>query len=207
MFRLAEVFVITLLLAVFAFFIRQAIPKPLLAFGAIGVVAFIIARHIQYPFQYAKIFGELSFSKRIVQGCFVGLVAGILLALFYRYNLVITFIPKAIHNFVWIAALIGISEELVFRGFIQGHLSGFSTWVAIFVASLSHSIYKCFIFMAPVAGHSINIPLLFIWTFVGGLAFGWLKEYSRSTIAPAIAHGIFDIIAYAEYVKAPWWVW
>jgi membrane protease YdiL (CAAX protease family) len=207
MFQLAEVLVITLLLAVFAFFIHYPFPEQLLAFGTAGVAAFIISRHIQYPFQFAKFLGNLNFSKRMIIACSCGLLAGIILALFYRYRLVITFIPKTIHNFIWVAAVIGISEELIFRGFIQGHLSGFPTWVAISITSFSHSVYKCFIFLAPVIGHSINIPFLFTFTFAGGLFFGWLKEYGRSTIPPAIAHAAFDIIAYAEYINAPWWVW
>jgi membrane protease YdiL (CAAX protease family) len=75
------------------------------------------------------------------------------------------------------------------------------------VSSLLHTVYKCALFVLPVSTNQVNISLLFIWTFLGGLIFGWLKEYSRSAVPPAIAHAIFDIIAYAGYTHAPWWVW
>jgi membrane protease YdiL (CAAX protease family) len=204
---LAEVNLITTALVSFSYFIHYPAPVLWLGYVSLFIAALLIARHIQFPFQYHKFIGEFLFSKKMMFTCIWGLILGILMACIYRYRLAVNPIPPHIGSFMWIAALIGISEELVFRGFILGHLSRFSVWVSIPVASLSHSLYKCCAFLSPIAGHSVNIPLLFVSTFIGGLFFGWLKEYSRSTIPPAIAHGIFDIIVYAEYVKAPWWVW
>jgi len=205
--QLLKVILVSLLLVVFAFFIHFGFPYQIIAFAALGLVAFRIAKQLGFPFQFQLLIGELRFSKRLWIGCLVGIMIGVMLAFFYRYRLSIHFVPLKFQKFAIIASFIGIGEELIFRGYLQGQLVAFPKWVAVSAAALSHTLYKCAIFISSVIGHSVNIPSLFVFTFLGGLLFGYLKEYSKSTIPPAIAHALFDIIVYCEFIQAPWWVW
>ena len=34
-----------------------------------------------------------------------------------------------------------------------------------------------------------------------------LKEYSKTTVVPIIAHVVFDIMVYGDRIVAPWWIW
>jgi membrane protease YdiL (CAAX protease family) len=204
---LLEVLLFTFFIALFSFFIHAAFPLRIMAFGALITGAAFIAKRIGFPFQLSVFFGYNQWSARLVLGCVLALCAGLILGFLYRYQLVVKIIPAKLGWFIIIAAVIGICEEFIFRGYVLDVLSGFPAWIALSLSSLSHTIYKCFIFIPLINSHPVNIGLLFIFTFAGGLFFGWLKLYTRSTIPPALAHGIFDIIAYMGNDTAPWWVW
>ena len=129
------------------------------------------------------------------------------LAVFYRWHLGISLFPGSLHFFVLVAALIGILEELVFRGFIQEYTKSLNAPFSIFFSTFSHTGYKCCLFLSPVATGNIDIGFLALWTFIAGLLFGTLKHFSKNIIPPLIAHALFDILVYAEFISAPWWVW
>ena len=79
--------------------------------------------------------------------------------------------------------------------------------VAVVVAALAHTAYKTALFAFPPAGVAIDLRYLAVWTLIGGVVFGALRELSGSVLAPLAAHVVFDIIVYGENVQAPWWVW
>ncbi len=60
---------------------------------------------------------------------------------------------------------------------------------------------------------TLSLPLQFdlfflvVWTLVGGLLFGLLREKSGSAFPPLIAHAMFDIVLYGGLATAPLWVW
>lgn len=136
-----------------------------------------------------------------------GILLGIGLGVRYRLHLGIGFFPGSIHLFVVTAALIGCTEELVFRGFIQGHLKNINGPFSILFGSLSHTGYKCCLFLSTVITTHINIGFLALWTFIAGMLFGLTRHLSKSLLPALSAHALFDILVYAEYVNAPWWVW
>ncbi|MBN2536156.1 MAG: CPBP family intramembrane metalloprotease [Spirochaetales bacterium] len=117
-------------------------------------------------------------------------------------------IPGTITLFaVGIAPLIGISEELLFRGYIQNRLYKINGLWAVFLAALSHTIYKCSLMVFPSLFDCTAIPYFAFWTFAGGFLFGILS-WKSDTVFPALAgHAVFDIIVYSTYKTAPWWVW
>jgi membrane protease YdiL (CAAX protease family) len=169
--------------------------------------AYIMSRQFYSFSDLYKIFGILKISKKPFLLIIVAIMLGLIYAAFYRNVLNIPIFPRTIRNFAVVAALIGILEELVFRGFIQGHVRSIHPYFSILFGTISHTAYKCCLFLSPVIEHKVDVQFLMIWTFTGGLLFGILKEHSKSIIPSAIAHSSFDILVYAECVVAPWWVW
>jgi membrane protease YdiL (CAAX protease family) len=53
----------------------------------------------------------------------------------------------------------------------------------------------------------VDTGFLVLYTFIAGMVFGTIKYLSESLIPAIIAHALFDILVYAEFVNAPWWVW
>ena len=191
----------------FAYFIHDQFPKRIISFVGLMLPAYIMSRQCYSLSDLYKVFGILKISKKLLLFIIVGIMLGLIYAALYRNVLSIPIFPKTIRNFAAVAALIGILEELVFRGFIQGHVRSINPYFSILFGTISHTAYKCCLFLSPVIEHKIDIQFLMIWTFIGGLVFGLLKEFSKSVIPSAIAHSSFDILAYAECVVAPWWVW
>jgi len=92
----------------------------------------------------------------------------------------------------------GFGEEILFRGYIQSRLNHsfgkpFHTWgvswgPGLIIASALFGILHCL-------QHTGTI-WLGMWTFFGGLVFGWLRERTGSIIAPALVHGVPYVLFY-----------
>lgn len=137
-----------------------------------------------------------------------GFLSGILLAVLYRWYLEMSLLPLSRpHYFILVACTIGALEELVFRGFIQEYAKTINAPFSVLFSSISHTGYKCCLFITPLAASNIDIGFLAVWTFGAGILFGSLKHFSKSIGPPMIAHVMFDLFVYAEFVHAPWWVW
>jgi membrane protease YdiL (CAAX protease family) len=204
---LFEALLCTLGFIVFAYFIHVPFPGKLISFAGLLIPAYIISRHFYSLNGLRKILGITIPPRQSLLFIITGILLGVIYAAAYRNVSGISIFPKTIRNFAAIAALIGTLEEIVFRGFMQGHVRNLNAYFSIFYGSISHTAYKCFLFLSPAIAHKVDVPFLLVWTLTGGLIFGVLKEYSKSTVSPVIAHALFDILAYAECVNAPWWVW
>jgi membrane protease YdiL (CAAX protease family) len=136
-----------------------------------------------------------------------GTVFGCFLALFYRWYLETGYFPQSLRWFAVIAAGIGSTEELVFRGYVQGQFARRAGFFSIVIASLAHTGYKCCLFLSPVSATSVDIGFLAICTFYAGLLLGAIRYFSGSVWPAVIAHALFDILVYGENVNPPWWVW
>jgi len=78
---------------------------------------------------------------------------------------------------------------------------------AVVLAAAAHTAYKAALFVWPPAGVEIDYEFLILWTLAGGVAFGALRV-AAGTVWPAVAaHAAFDLVAYGDAVRAPWWVW
>jgi membrane protease YdiL (CAAX protease family) len=130
-----------------------------------------------------------------------------LFAVIYRWHLDISLFPKSLHLFVIVAALIGCVEELVFRGFIQEYVRSINGPFSVLFSTLSHTGYKCCLFLSPLITANIDVGFLALWTFIAGLLFGTIRHLSKSLLPSLTAHILFDILVYAEFISAPWWVW
>jgi len=178
---------------------------PLSALG-LAVAAVAIGRDIAAANSPASLLG-LAYTKHSTAAFVaVGLVVGGLLAVAYRWRLGWT--PTGqVRPFALLAILIGSTEELVYRGYIQGQLAPLGPARAVVLASLAHALYKCTLFVFSPAGVRTGVVFLAVCTFLGGLLFGSLRHFSKSATPPVVAHAVFDLIAYGDRAQAPWWVW
>ena len=204
---LSEAILCGLGLMVFSFFIQFKFPVRLLAFAALLMSAFVISINIRSFTDLKKITGEYVSFKITLLLLITGIAMGIMLVVSYRWHLGISLFPVSIHFFVITAALIGCVEELVFRGFLQEYTRSINGPFSILFSTLSHTGYKCCLFLSPAATADINVGFLFIWTFLAGILSGTVRHLSKSLLPSVSAHALFDILVYAEFVTAPWWVW
>ncbi len=204
---LSEAILCSFGLMVFSFFIHYKFPVRLISFAALLISAFIISRNLRSLSDLKRITGEKISFKITLLYTILGIVLGIVLAVCYRWYLHISLLPKSFHLFVFAAILIGCMEELVFRGFIQGYVKSVNGLFSILFGTLSHTGYKCCLFLSPVITADINISILATYTFIAGILFGTLKHFSKNLLPALSAHALFDILVYAEYISAPWWVW
>jgi len=204
---LSEAILCSLGLMVFSFFIQYKFPVRLLSFVALLISAFIISRNLRSLSDLKKITGESISLKITLLFLFLGIVSGMMLAIIYRRHLDLSLFPGSIHFFVITAAFIGCTEELVFRGFIQEYVRKINGPFSIIFSTLSHTGYKCCLFLSPAITTDINIGFLTLWTFLAGILFGTIRHLSRNLLPSMSAHALFDVLVYAEFVNAPWWVW
>ena len=204
---LSEAILCSFALMFFSFFIHYELPIRLLSFAALILPAYFFSRNLQSLSDLRNITGESAPLKITILYCIAGILAGMLFAIFYRWHLEISLFPKSLHFFVLVATLIGCTEELVFRGFIQEYVKSLNTPFSILFSTISHTGYKCCLFLSPMITADIDIGFLAFWTFMAGILLGTIKHVSKSILPPLIAHALFDILVYAEFVSAPWWVW
>jgi len=138
-----------------------------------------------------------------ILGCLIGLGLGVA----YREVRHWGPFPDALRRFVFVAAAIGATEELLFRGYIQGRVRRLGVVGAVLFAAICHTAYKCALRALPPIGVDTDFRFLATWTFVGGVVFGALRERSRSVLPPLAAHVVFDLIVYGHQAQAPCWVW
>jgi membrane protease YdiL (CAAX protease family) len=204
---LIEAILCSFALMVFSFFIHYKFPLSLISFAALIVPAWFFSRNFQSLSDLKNVISKSVSFKITILFCTAGFLLGLLLAIIYRWYLEISLFPESIHLFVIVAALIGCIEELVFRGLIQDYVKKINAPFSILFSTISHTGYKCCLFLSPAIAADIDIGFLALWTFLAGIIFGTIKHYSKSIMPSLIAHALFDILVYAEYVNAPWWVW
>jgi membrane protease YdiL (CAAX protease family) len=204
---LLEAILCSFALMVFSFFIHYELPFRLISFAVLFIPAYFFSRTIRSLSDLGTIIYGSAPVRIIVLYSVAGLLLGLLLAILYRWHLDISLLPKSFHVFVLVAALIGATEEFVFRGIIQDYVKSINGPFSILFSTLAHTAYKCCLFLSPEASSGINIGFLALWTFIGGLIFGSIRHLSKSLIPALIAHVLFDILVYAEFAGAPWWVW
>ncbi len=204
---LYEVILCSLGLMVFSFFIHYKFPVRLLSFAALIISAFIISRNLRSLSDLKKIIGENISFKIAFLYTISGIALGIALTVCYRIHLDISIFPRTVHLFVIPAALIGCMEELVFRGFIQVSVKDLNGPVSVLFSTLSHTGYKCCLFLSPAVSGNLDVSFLAFWTFIAGILFGTIRHFSKSLLPSLSAHVLFDILVYAELTGAPWWVW
>ena len=202
-----QAIVFSLGLMVFSYFTQYDRPMQFIAFVALLVSAYIISKNIRTIEDLSRIFGEKIPTRKILILVFIGIIVGIIIAIPYRdYHHWGTF-PASVKKFAFIAALIGGTEELVFRGFLQEFVKKINGPFSILFSTLSHTGYKCLLFLSPGIAENTPIGFLFFWTFGVGLVFGISRHYTKSLWLPITAHIIFDVLSYAEFAQSPWWVW
>jgi len=199
--------VLTLLLWFFALLVPLAFPWKILAILSLVGAAFLIS-NIQL------LFPEAAFHKNLWKwrpnlGWFIVFFLFIStgLSIFTRIQSGMPHMPISIGDFAYLAILIGIMEELVFRGFIQGAVSVFNVRLGIILAALGHAGYKSLLFILTELPIDISILSLFVVTFSVGIILGISRSWSQSLWPAILSHALFDFWVYGEQDAAPWWVW
>jgi len=205
--RITDAILCSLGLIVFAFFIHHQFPVRIISFAGLMLSAYVMAREIKSLSDLKKMFVQTPFSVRTRYTLLAAVLTGIVIAMRYRHYLGMPLFLTSVTSFAVVSASIGIMEEIVFRGFIQGHLNDVNGVFSVIFGALSHTAYKCSLFLAPFPVVKADIPFLMFWTFITGLWFGTLKKYAGNLLPPILAHALFDILIYGECIKAPWWVW
>lgn len=136
------------------------------------------------------------------------LIFGVGLGLIFRWRNGLPLFPSdVILGYGLLYILIGITEELVFRGYLFSLIQKQGFWVSIIGSSIAHAGYKVFLFANAPPGYEVNLITLGGFTFLAGLCFGAMRHYSKSVFPCAVAHGAFDIVGYMDRNTLPWWIW
>lgn len=138
----------------------------------------------------------------------LGLLAGGALAVWYRAAMVLPVLPLCLRPFAAVAVLIGTVEELVYRGALQGRLRPLGAPGAVVLTAALHTAYKWAVFaFPPDPALTVDLGLLTVSTFAGGLLLGALRERAGSVWPCLFAHAVFDLLVYGDSATVPWWVW
>ena len=202
-----EALLCSLALMFFSFYINSGFPLPIFAITALLLPAWFFSRNMRSLSDLRRIAHTPSSARITALYCIAGMLTGILLSTLYRRHLGITPFPDSFHLFMLVAALIGATEELIFRGFIQDQVRNLNSSFSILFSTLSHTAYKCCLFLSPSAAAGIDIRFLALWTFIAGILLGTIKHFSKSILPSTIAHSLFDILVYGGFATSPWWVW
>jgi membrane protease YdiL (CAAX protease family) len=190
----------------FAGFIHHPLPLRLLAFGGLTGTAALIGFSTRNN-SILESFGLSILNRRILLYILPAIALGMILGMLTRNRFELTLIPEGLAGVAVLAPLVGTTEELIFRGYIQGQLRPGGKILSILCASAFHSSYKLLLILTLSVPLHFDFFFLIIWTFIGGILFGILRELSGSTIPPVIAHALFDVMLYGGLVSAPVWVW
>lgn len=194
-------------ICIFGIFIHADSWWRIISFAGLAIAAIVMSLTVTDIKSLLAVLGIVLFTRKVIYYCIAGIIFGMLLGLVYNIIKADSLLPLTLTRFALLAPLIGISEELVFRGFVQ---SGFASWGAlasVLIAASGHTLYKYLVITTVPVDLNTCIPSLVILTFLAGAVFGMMREASRSVVPPALAHGLFDIIVYGGASLAPVWVW
>jgi membrane protease YdiL (CAAX protease family) len=204
---LAESLIFVIGIIIFAVFSHRKILTLIISFAGLIIAGIIINRNIRTLRDFKSLFGFNNISGATFIYLFIAIVFGVLIAVVYRNHQHNFVLPDRLTYFAIIAMLIGSTEELVFRGFIQSHTRYINVIFSVIFATLAHTAYKCTFFIAHQSGYEMDIMFLMKWTIVGGIVFGVLKEYSGNIVPPLAGHAVFDLLVYGDSITVPWWIW
>jgi membrane protease YdiL (CAAX protease family) len=194
-------------ICIFALFIHGRPVHRMIAFAALSVAAVVISLSISDVQSFLKYLGLSEFSKKIGVYSLVGLVLGILMVLRCRSISNMALLPKTCTVIAVIAPIIGITEELLFRGFLQGKLSSINIYTAVILSTFGHTLYKSLVLRSLPVDIGIDFLSLIVFTFIAGLMCGVLRVLSKSIIPACVTHATFDILVYGGLSTWPVWVW
>lgn len=195
-------------LAVFAAFSHRGVPWLFVAIGGFALTTVAILWSGFGSARPAELLGLDNFPKRAVTFSLLGVVLGLGAAMWHRYALDLSLWPRGgIEAFVAVACLIGATEEIVYRGWLQGRARPLGPVAAVLIAALAHTVYKTALFLLPSESVSVDLAQVALVTFLGGIVLGALRVASGSLMPALLAHAAFDFVVYGAVAAAPWWVW
>ena len=190
----------------FAGFIHHPFPHVLIAIAGLALTAAMIVSSTRNT-SIRVLFGIGRLNRKILYYTLPALALGILLGILTRRRFELTLVPAGFTGVALLAPLIGAAEELLFRGYFQGQLRNIGRLFSVLCASAFHTCYKLLVILSLAVPLQFDFFFLILWTFIGGILFGILRELSGSSFPPAIAHAAFDVMVYGGMATAPVWVW
>ena len=123
-------------------------------------------------------------------GSYLAIIALGLLACF-ALNMISGTLARVIHTLVFVAFM----EEFFFRGYLLSRLNdAFGRPIRIAGVDVGAGLFlsaACFGLLHPLTSIDALPWPWAVWTGVGGLLFGYLREKTGSIVAPTVAHGLF----------------
>ncbi|MCK4853904.1 MAG: CPBP family intramembrane metalloprotease [Bacteroidales bacterium] len=179
----------------------------IISFAGLALAAVIISLSVRDIKSLLYVLGIVPFTRKVIYYSVAGIILGMLLGLMYNFIKADSLLPSTLTKFALMASLIGITEELVFRGFVQSRSASSGPLASVIITASGHTLYKYLVIMTVPVDLNTDIPSFVLLTFLAGVVFGIMREASRSVIPPALAHALFDIIVYGGASLAPVWIW
>lgn len=204
---LSEAILVTTGICLFAIFIHRDSWIQIISFTALLFTGAVITRSAEDHSSLLSVFGIIPVSKKIIPFIVAGLLIGIMIGFWYNITYDYPLLPSPLTRFAIIAPLIGITEELVFRGYVQTKSASAGALFSIVFASFGHTLYKYLVIKTLPIDLGLSLHKLVILTFLTGIILGFLRHRSKNVFAPAAAHALFDIVVYGGATVAPVWIW
>jgi membrane protease YdiL (CAAX protease family) len=180
---------------------------PILALAGILTSTAGIVLFVHNARDLITIAGISSWHKKSLLYTIPGLITGLGLGLFYAWGYHTSLIPASLTLAALMAPLIGICEELVFRGYVQGIFPGLKGWAGILAGAGGHSVYKLCVIGSYPKDIGADLFYLFLFTLIAGILFGWLRKQAGNLLPAALGHAVFDLLIYGGLASLPGWVW
>lgn len=194
-------------MCIFGMFIHEVTLWRVVSFMGLAITAVVISLSVHDIKSLLTVFGIVPLTRKVVYYSLTGIIFGILLGLLYNFIKADSLLPLTLTKFALIAPMIGITEELVFRGYVQTRSASAGALSSVFIAASGHTLYKYLVIKTVTIDLDTNIHSLIILTFLVGVVFGIMREASRNVFPPALAHALFDIVVYGGASLAPVWIW
>jgi membrane protease YdiL (CAAX protease family) len=190
-----------LLVVLFGYLLHQSESVALISLG----VCFMFISDWIRKTSLTELQQIFAFSKPHWSWMSYGVFIGIGLSMVLRWNQTHTLYPWPLRPFLTMAVMIGITEELLFRGYFLGRLLSWQhPAIGITISALLHAAYKVAIFVSPSPADDLLV--LGTVTFSAGLLLGYWRKASGSIWPCIVFHALFDLWVYGDRAT-PWWVW
>jgi membrane protease YdiL (CAAX protease family) len=194
-------------MAVFACFIHGDGPGFRIALAGLLFSSLVIVKGTLWSADPLSLMGLARIDRRAIRLSLQFSVVGIGLAALCRYATELSLVPHTLTTVALITPFIGMTEELVFRGFLQGRLRKGGIFISVFLASAGHALYKYLVLRSMAFDVGTDLTWLALSTLAIGLVLGAYREKYGSIVPAMIAHAVFDIYLYGDSLAMPAWVW
>ncbi len=107
-------------------------------------------------------------------------------------------------TFAFMTLVVGVSEEWLFRGFIQRILSEkFTNGVAITIQALLFGLWHIVWHISPEGVDIVGMFAHVIFSFIWGVLVGIIFIKTGSLLAPILIHGLWDTVVSHLHIKLP----